>query len=357
MGCSYDRSMAEEASSRSRVRAVVQVIGFALSIVALGWAVRMALREGNRAQLERLLEAGPLQILTMVALAAASVGVNGLIFWVLIRPVRALRATDVISVNAIATLLAYLPFKLSLVARVAIHRKRDGIAILTIGAWLAAAGVAMLAALGPMALASVWLKEIDALWISTIALGVGAALGLTILVSRALAGERGLRRVRAVPLGSVITRTAWYEQLHEGFAMLACWRASSLAALLRVVDVLLFAGRFVAAAWILGLPIGWSDAVLLGSGYFLLGALSPFGALGPREIGTVGIAALVGVGAAEQGDGSAGPIATAVVFITAVEAVVNTACAGFGVAWLRADRMIRRAGESGGEGEEEGEGQ
>jgi len=328
---------------------MVQVVGFALSILALGWAVRMALREENRAQLEKLLDATPTQILTMVALATASVGINGLIFWAVLRPARALRAPDVISVNAIATLLAYLPFKLSLVARVAIHRKRDGVPVLVVGAWLGAVGVSMLATLGPMTLASVLIKDVNALWVGAIGAGVLVSLALTVAVASYLEGDRGVARLRALPMGKAVTRAAWYEKLHEGFAMLACWRVTAVAAALRVFDVMLFAGRFVAAAWILALPISWSDAILLGSSYFLIGALSPFGALGAREIGVVGIAALVGAASAEAGGGSS-PIATAVVFITAVEAVVNTACAGFGVAWLRADRMIRRAGETDGSG-------
>jgi len=337
--------MPEGASSRSRVRAGVQVLGFVLSIGALAWAVRMALRPENRAQLEALLEATPLQILTMVALGVASVGVNGLIFWAVLRPARTLRAPDVISVNAIATLLAYLPFKLSVVARVAIHRKRDGVPVLVIGAWMAAVGISMLATLGPMTIASVAFKGVNAPWALTIGAGVCVSLTLTVLVASWFEGDRGVDRLRALPLGSVITRASWYEKLHEGFAMLACWRAATIAATLRVFDVFLFAGRFVGAAWILALPISWSDAILLGSSYFLIGALSPFGALGARELGVVGIASLVGAASAEPAGGGASPIATAVVFITAVEAVVNIACAGFGVAWLRADRMIRRAGE------------
>ena len=106
-----------------------------------------------------------------------------------------------------------------------------------------------------------------------------------------------------------------------------------------MLDVLAFAGRFVVAAAVLGLPISGSDALLLGSVYFLIGVFSPFGMLGTREAGTIGAAALFGVSSAAIGDGGTdggeGPIAAAVVFITAVEAVVNLGCAGFGVAWLR----------------------
>ena len=328
---------------RSRVRAIIQVIGFALSIGALGWAISAALSPDNREQLSKLLEATPAQILTMVALSCASVGVNGLIFWTLIRPVKPLRATDVISVNAIATLLAYLPFKLSLIVRVAIHHKRDKVPVLTIGAWMGAVGITMLAVLGPMTLVSLWRKDVDTLWWVSMILAVSLCATIAILISKSLEGERGIDRLARLPLVGRAAATEWYKRAHDGFTMVAHTPTSISACVLRMIDVALFAGRFVGAAWILGLPIGWSDALLLGSGYFLIGVFSPFGALGTREAGTIGIAALFGVSqAATNTDSGAVPIEVAVVFITGVEAVVNIGCAGFGVAWLRADRMVRK---------------
>ena len=99
--------------------------------------------------------------------------------------------------------------------------------------------------------------------------------------------------------------------------------------------LLVLIGAALIRASVLGLPISGSDALLLGSVYFLIGVFSPFGMLGTREAGTIGAAALFGVSSAAIGDGGEGPIAAAVVFITAIEAVVNLGCAGFGVAWLR----------------------
>ena len=201
---------AEQQSTRAVVRILIQVLGFAASIAALGWAVKVALKEENRAQLENLQDASVAQVMMLVGLSFASVAVNGVIFWVVIRPVHKIRVTDVISMCAIV---------------------------------------------------------------------------------------------------------------------------------FRLLDVLAFAGRFVVAASVLGLPISGNDALLLGSVYFLIGVFSPFGMLGTREAGTIGAAALFGVSSAAigtgGGDGGEGPIAAAVVFITAVEAVVNLGCAGFGVAWLR----------------------
>ena len=320
---------------RSAVRVVVQVIGFLASLGALGWAVSVAFKEENRAQLENLQNASVGQIMALVGLSFGSVAVNGLIFWVVIRPVHRIRATDVISTNAIATFLAYLPFKMSLIARVAIHRKRDGVPVLTIGAWFAAVGVLMLAVLGPMALMSFVLKEVNMLWWVGVCGSVAVSVGVLILVARFFYGDRGVKRIASVGMLRGWTERESFGKLHAGFDMIASPSSSAWAGVLRVLDVLAFAGRFVVAAAVLGLPISGGDALLLGSVYFLIGVFSPFGMLGTREAGTIGAAALFGVSSAAIGDGGEGPIAAAVVFVTAVEAVVNLGCAGFGVAWLR----------------------
>lgn len=333
---------------RSWIKTVVQLVGFALSIGALGWAVKTALKEENRAQLENLQNASAGQVMALVGLSFASVAINGMIFWVVVRPVHRIRMTDVISTNAIATFLAYLPFKMSVVARVAIHRKRDGVPVLTIGAWFAAVGVLMLAVLGPMALMSFVLKEVNVEWWVGVVGSVGVSVGVLILFARFFYGERGVARIASVGVLKRFTEMDAFSKAHAGFDMIAAPSASLWAGVLRVFDVLAFAGRFVVAAAVLGLPISGGDALLLGSVYFLIGVFSPFGMLGTREAGTIGAAALFGVSSAAIGDGTVdggdGPIAAAVVFVTAIEAVVNLGCAGFGVAWLRVNKGIGAAG-------------
>ncbi len=322
-------------SKRSIGRVLVQLVGFLLSLGALGWAVSVALKAENRAQLENLQNASVGQVMAIVGLSFASVAINGLIFWVVIRPVHRIRVTDVISTNAIATFLAYLPFKMGLFARIAIHRKRDGVPVLTIGAWFAAIGVLMLAVLGPMALMSFMLKEVSVLWWVGVGGAVVLSVGVLIGVARVFYGDRGVKRIASVGVLRWMTERDSFVRLHAGFDMVASPASSIWAGIFRYLDVLAFAGRFLVAASVLGLPISGGDALLLGSVYFLIGVFSPFGMLGTREAGTIGAAALFGVSAAAIGEDGASPIAAAVVFVTAVEAVVNLGCAGFGVAWLR----------------------
>jgi len=330
---------------RSVLRVLVQLVGFLASIGALGWAVSVALREENRAQLENLQNASVGQIMAIVGLSFGSVAINGILFWVVIRPVHSIRMTDVISTNAIATFLAYLPFKVSLIARVTIHKKRDGVPVLMIGAWFAAVAVLMLAVLGPMALVSFLLQEVNALWWVGVVGSVAVSVVVLIGIARVFYGDRGVRRIASVGIMKGLTERESFTKLHAGFDMIASPWSSAWAGVLRMADVLAFAGRFLVAASVLGLPISGSDALLLGSVYFIIGVLSPFGMLGTREAGTIGAAALFGVSAAAIGEGGASPIAAAVVFVTAVEAVVNLGCAGFGVAWLRISPEKRGSGD------------
>jgi len=328
--------------ARRWLRAIVPVLGFLLSLGAMVWAVRAALSEDNRSQLDHLRDASPMQLITMMTLAAISVAFNGIIFWATLRPVHRIRVTDVISTNAIATFLAYLPFKLSVIVRVAIHNRRDGVPILTIGAWFAAVGAFMLLTFGPITGASVWLKNTSLLWWTLVIVGVTFSTLLGSWVARFFAGERGLVRLKRLPIPDRVIDSEAGTKIRSAFVMVGDLKAASIANLFRLLDVLAFAGRFIVAAQILNLPISASDALLLGGTYFLIGVFSPFGQIGVREAGTIGFASLVGISAEAAGaDSGAAPIAVAVVFVTAVEGAVNLVCAGFGIAWLRAGRLLR----------------
>ncbi|MCA9302770.1 MAG: flippase-like domain-containing protein [Phycisphaerales bacterium] len=327
---------------RRWARAIIPVVGFLLSLGAMAWAIRSALSPENRAQLDHLRDASPVQLLTMMSLAAVSVAFNGIIFWATIRPVQRIRITDVISTNAIATFLAYLPFKLSVIVRIAIHNRRDGVPILTIGAWFAAVGALMLLTLGPITGASIWLKDTSTLWWTLVIVGVTLSTFSGSWAARFFSGEHGLARLKRMPIPDRIVESEAGVKIRSAFDMVGDLRAAFTANLFRVLDVLAFAGRFIVAAQILNLPISASDALLLGGTYFLIGVFSPFGQIGVREAGTIGLASLVGISAEAAGtDSGSSPIALAVVFVTAVEGAVNLVCAGFGIAWLRAGRLLR----------------
>jgi Lysylphosphatidylglycerol synthase TM region len=331
---------------------LVQLIGFAGGIGALWWAVRLAMSEENRDQLSRLSDASPIELLALMALATISVGFNGIIFWVLINPVHRLRATDVISTNAIATFLAYLPFKLSVVSRFVIHNRRDKVPVLTIGAWILAEALLMMAVFVPMGVMSWWQQEANLLWWIGSLVSIALATLAGCWVARRLAGERGIDWLAKI-MGKRLTGTDSFARLHSGFVMLGNTRAAMIANAFRVLDILAFALRFYVAARVLDLPISPSDSLLLGATYFMIGAASPFGMLGTREAGTIAIASLIGISSAAITEDQSGtvPIAATVLFVTAVEAVVNLGCAGFGIAWLRARPGLPIAPQADGEDE------
>lgn len=328
----------------------IQILGFGIGIVLLGWAVRVAMRAENRDQLAKLGEASAGEILLLLTLAALSVGFNGIIFWVVINPIHRLRPTDVIATNAIATFLAYLPFKLSVVSRFVIHNRRDKVPVLTIGAWILAEAILMAAALGPLALASVWLKEVNALWWAVSLPGVLVCTVVGSALARQLAGDVGLARLARVGLGERITATEGFGRVHSGFEMLGNLRATLIANAFRLIDIFSFALRFYIAAQVLEMPISGQDALLLGATYFLIGASSPTGMLGTREAGTIAMAQLVGISSTALSETASGqiPIAATVLFVTAVEAVVNLGCAGFGIAWLKARKPLDPGGQPAG---------
>ncbi len=317
--------------------------GFALGIAAMVWAISVALSPDNRSQLEHLRNASPSQLIGMMSLAAISVAFNGAIFWTTIRHIHAIRLTDVISTNAIATFLAYLPFKLSVIVRVAIHNRRDGVPVLTIGAWFAAVAALMLITLGPITLVSIWLKEITLLWWICSIAGIAICTVIGSGIARFFAGEKGIQRLEQLRLPKSLLNSDAGTRICSGFAMAGNLRSAFLANTLRMLDVLAFAGRFMIAAAILQLPITAADALLLGGTYFLIGVLSPFGQVGVREAGTIGLASLVGISAAAAGDDGSSPIHVAVVFVTAVEGAANLVCAGFGVVWLRVGKILSNA--------------
>ncbi len=328
--------------TRSAWGVIVQIVVFGIGIALLGWAVREAMREENRAQLAKLSEATAGELLLLLTLAALSVGFNGIIFWVIINPVQRLRATDVIATNAIATFLAYLPFKLSVVSRFVIHNRRDKVPMLTIGAWILAEAVLIAAALAPLALVSLWLKEINALWWLVSLIGVFGCTIVGSAMARQLAGDVGLARLSRVGLNERITSSDAFTRVHSGFEMLGHPRATLIANAFRLIDILAFALRFYIAAQVLELPISMQDSLLLGACYFMIGAASPAGMLGTREAGIIAIAELVGISSGAIGGSESGPppIAATVLFVTAVEAVVNLGCAGFGIAWLKARKPL-----------------
>jgi hypothetical protein len=317
-------------------RVVVQLVGFCLGIGLLTWCAGIAFSADNRAQLAKLRDAHWSDVLLLVALSLTTLVLNSAAFWSMIRPVRRVPWRSVLGVNCVATALAYLPFKLSLVFRAAAHNRRDGVPLLTIGTWLGNVGAMMLAVIGPALLASVWRPEVDALWWAVAAGGTLAACAGILITARLFSHEKLWTRFERLLAGDaaiepaqawrrLVRRSQVLPRAHEGIRMLAHPSAVIGGAAIRAADIAAQSARFLVAAHIIGVDLPPEQAVAAAAAYFIIGAVAPTGSLGFRE---AGVFALL--------DPTA--FAIVVLTVTAVEMVVNLACAVPAALLLRRSR-------------------
>jgi hypothetical protein len=327
-------------AGRRAVRAAAQIIGFALGLGLMGWVISIALSAKNRAQLSHLGDARWQDVALLAGLSLLTMFNNGALFWLAVHPVRRLPLADVVAVNAVAGALSYLPFKLSLLFRFLVHNRRDGMPVLTIGAWLASFAVVLLCVVAPVAGASVWRREagLDVLWwgavIGGVVLMAGGVVGMAWLVRTEAAWGRFARLVtlpdgrgRGV-VGRLMVRFGVIDRIHEGVRMLAHPVTVGVATLLRGFDIAVLAARFAVAARITGQELRIDQAVLVASTYFFIGVFAPTGQMGFREIGVVAMRDEA--------------FAVVVLTVTAAEMVATVCGALVGAAWLRVDRLLAR---------------
>jgi len=329
----------ETGSSRSGVRIAAQVFGFLIGLALLGWCVRLALSEENQEALSKLAEAPPGSLAALIGLSVAGVTANGLIFWAALRPVRPIKALDVVATNSLATFLANLPFKIGLLARIAIHSRRDKVPMAMIFGWFGAV-TATLVLTSAALLGAGLLRGVLGSWTVPVAIALMAALTVVmVVVAKRLSGERGHRRLSRL-IGRFggrralrLARSQVIRELHMGLDMLASSRWMTLVIVFRVIDFSAQAWRWVVAGELVGTSVSPTDGMLISGGHYVAGALSPVGMLGFREGAAIGLAELLGMDG-----GSFAPIA---LLAAGAELVVVIAAAGLAIAWLRLDRMLR----------------
>ena len=250
-------------AKRSGTRLALQGLGFLVGLGLLAWALALALSEKNRRSLEMIADAERSTIAWLLLVSAASVLLNGLMFWVVLRPLKKLNPWDVMLTNAVAAFLSILPFKINLLTRLLIHHRRDGVSVRDILSWLAAMTVLALSVLVPVGLAGWWRGRIDGVWW---ALSIGGTVLMALLGW--CAGRAALRwKVLGVmSLGS--DRIARH------------WPTIAAHAVLRWGDIALLCARFLLAASAAHVDIPAEQVVLLATTYFLLSVFAPAGALG-----------------------------------------------------------------------------
>jgi len=324
-------------SRRSLLRNAFQLAGFGIGMALLVWCVRIVLSEENRSTLERLRDASAWEILLLLSVAASSIILNAVIFWATIRPLHTIRLSDMIATNGVCTFLSYLPFKVSVIARWIIHGRRDGVPTLTIGTWFLVVVGLMVVTIVPMGLAFVRPEGAGWWWWAAILGAIALAHWVAMAAARWVRGERGLDRMRAMRVPRAMLEHELFRRLHDGADMAGDGHAAWISAGARVLDVGGFTLRIGVAASILGVGLTVEETLLIGLAYFVTGVVSPFGTVGTREASALVFAHSAGVSAAEAQEAA---LITAVLLVTVTDAMTSFLGAGFGLAWLRADRLL-----------------
>lgn len=310
---------AESPRKWSARRIAMQVIGLLIGLGLLGWAVSLSMSPQNQKSFEAMRQAPLIEVAVLLGLSFASLVLNGLMFWITLRPVRKLRAVDVVLTNSMATFLSILPFKLSLVMRILIHHRRDGVRFKVLVAWVAAMGALGMAVLLPFVGATLWRGGLDLWWWIAALAGVVACNALGVLLGRA--AERWTILKKLSFNSDMIVRNISAVAGHGVF---------------RLIDTAVLAGRFLASAAIADQFMPIDQAILVSTAYFLLSVLAPAGTLGFREGGVAALVALPGI----SGGLGAEQIALVALVVTAAEMLASGVLAIIAFIIIRPDRLI-----------------
>lgn len=237
---------------------ITQLAFFVVGLALLGLIINNAARQDGW---DRLVHAPPLLIAALLGCTFVSAFLNGVIFWVTIRPVHHIRFWDMQRLNVVANMLNYAPVRLGAIGRVAYHWRVDGLTLLQIGAWFGFIGVTLVMGVAACLLATIVRGGIDWIW------------GL-LVIGLVVAGAAALRFVAGNPL---LVRHG------RGIDRMIADRSSLWGALgLRMVDLGAFTGRMGVAAAILGIELTAAQVVVLAL-VALAAGLIPFGRVGFRE--------------------------------------------------------------------------
>ncbi|HYE63759.1 MAG TPA: lysylphosphatidylglycerol synthase domain-containing protein [Phycisphaerales bacterium] len=333
---------------RRGTRLLVQVLLFCIGLALLAWCIRTALKPENAEHIERLRNAPADLLVSIIALSLTTLFLNAVTFWTAIYPVKRVPFWDIQATNAGAALSNYAPAKLGALLRFIVHNRRNHVPIFTIGAWIGAVSVTMMCALIPVVAAGMWRKAFDAWFLLALFGGLAFTYTTTLLLARAFAGERGLVRLRAISArfrSKLLTRfmhSRAFQNLHAGMTMLAHPWAFGAGVLLRVADLLVQALRFMVAARLLGLELGFEGALIVSGAYFLVSVFSPAGSLGIREWITSQLA-LFGI--------TQDTMTVMALTVTLSEMAVYVVCGSAGLLYLRPDRFLVR-GDAGAQAKE-----
>lgn len=317
----------------SPLRAALQVGGFLLGLGALAACVYLvASNDKYRQQIARLLDAPPWLLASIAGLSLATLFTTGMVFRATLRPIKLIPVLDAFAINALCTLLGNLPFKLSLIARVLIHRSRHGLPLATILSWIAGTALIILISLGPAVFATVVIKQVNATWWLCTVGGTLVIAAISVVLARQFADPDLWGHFTGALPGFLkrAAQSSFADKLHHGLNTVASPGAVAEALAWRGLDLAAQVARFWLVAQAVGADMSWAQCLIAGVTYFFIQGTSPAGALGAREAGTAGMLSQV-----------AGADALAVVIaVSAIESATNLLAGLAGAAYLRVDRLM-----------------
>src|SRR5687768_2475697 len=105
--------MTEASQTRSLLtprKIIMQLIGFALGVALLIWCINQAIKGGGDGW-AKLKDANPLLIAGLIVCTLVSLAANGALFWIVVRPVHALRLDHMLYLNLVTSVLNYAPVR------------------------------------------------------------------------------------------------------------------------------------------------------------------------------------------------------------------------------------------------------
>ncbi|MCP3906162.1 MAG: hypothetical protein GY715_21265, partial [Planctomycetes bacterium] len=260
----------------------------------------------------RIGDASPWLVAGLAGCSIVSLVVNGTSFWLVARPIRALRLRHMLWLNCAASVLNYAPIRAGMIARVAYHLRVDRFGVLQLAAWFAALGYTLLLTLGAFIATTIIHPDFDLVWVALLAgqlvfggLLTGAIMGQSVVVRFGRGMDRMLRQPSCL------------------------WGAIGL----RLLDIGAFVGRMACAAAILDLSLSVGDTLLLGASALAL-SLNPLGRTGFREIAVAFVASRLAAPdlSATQLDGQ---MATLALIESAGEALIAIPAGAAALVWYR----------------------
>ncbi len=218
---------------------VAQLAIFAVGVVLLAWIIVGAVKEGHW---DRLAHANPLLVAALLGCTAVSAVLNGLSFWVTVRPIRRIPGWDMQRINLVANMLNYAPIRLGAIARVYYHVRVDRLTILQIGAWFSVIAYVLLLGIGSCLLATLVHFQVDWIW------------GL-LVVGQMVAGILAIRVFGGLPL--VARHGRGFDRIvNDRFTL---WSVSGL----RIADMAMYITRMGIAATLLEISLSLPQIVVL----------------------------------------------------------------------------------------------